>query len=142
MIRHFKYLDWLESGIPDDKMFLDFLTAVNMQDQQYFRSKLQANQILPGPIVVHCDNGIGRTAAYCVADICLYNLVHTGSISVSSIVIRVRQQRRFSIQTLNHYIFINNLILYFLITLRANLDIFLELRSHLTKSDLEMFFKF
>ncbi|CAH2088292.1 unnamed protein product [Euphydryas editha] len=45
---------------------------------------LQTNQILPGPIVVHGEKDIGRTAAYCVADICLYQIAHTASLSVAS----------------------------------------------------------
>ncbi|XP_063220930.1 tyrosine-protein phosphatase non-receptor type 9-like [Bacillus rossius redtenbacheri] len=141
VIHHFQYLDWPETGIPDVKTFLDFMIAVNKKDQQYFRKVLQTNQVLPGPIVVHGDKGIGRTAAYCVADICLYQLVHTAVVSVPSTVIKVRQQRRFSIETPNHYIFINNVLVHFLVTLRSNVTMFTELRSHLMKSDVDMMFK-
>nr|ACE75256.1 protein tyrosine phosphatase [Glyptapanteles flavicoxis] len=141
LIHHFKYLDWLETGVPDVKTFLDFMIAVNRKDQQYFRKVVQVNQLLPGPIIVHGNKGIGRTAAYCVADICMYQLVHTASISVPTAVIKVRQQRRFSIQTPNHYIFVNNVIVHFLVTLRSNITMFTELRSHLMKSDLDNMFK-
>lgn len=140
LIHHFKYLNWPEDTTPDVKMVIDFLMAVNRKDQAYFRKVLQNNQLLPGPIVVHGEKGIGRTAAYCVADICLYQIAHTGRISVASTVIRMRQQRRFSLQAFNHYIFVNNLILYFLVTLRSNIKTCMELRSHLTKTDVEMLF--
>ncbi|KAG8033937.1 hypothetical protein G9C98_008418 [Cotesia typhae] len=141
LIYHFKYLNWPEDETPEVKMLIDFLMAVNRKDQAYFRQVLQNNELLPGPIVVHGEKGVGRTAAYCVADICLYQIAHTASISVASTVIKVRQQRRFSMQAFNHYIFVNNLVLYFLITLRSNIETYMELRSHLTKSDVEMLFR-
>ncbi|CAS06632.1 protein tyrosine phosphatase, partial [Bracoviriform glomeratae] len=121
LIHHFKYLDWPENVAPDVNKLIDFLLAANRKYQAFFRKMLKTNQILPGPIVVHGEKGIGRTAAYCVADICLYQIAHTASVSVPSIVIKVRQQRRLSMQTANHYIFVNNLVLYVLVTLRTNI---------------------
>ncbi|CAD6244697.1 GSCOCT00013427001.2-RA-CDS [Cotesia congregata] len=141
VIHHFKYLNWPENEAPDIKEVIDFLLAVNRKDQAYFRKVLKTNQVLPGPIVVHGEKGVGRTAAYCVADICLYQIAHTASISVPSTVVKVRQQRRFSMQTANHYIFVNNLVLYFLVTLRSNIETYLELRSHINKSDVDLLFR-
>nr|ACE75309.1 protein tyrosine phosphatase [Glyptapanteles indiensis] len=138
-IHHFKFLDWLETGIPDVKLFLDFLLTVNKQDQHYFKQALLTHKFLPGPIVVHGNTGIGRTMAYCVADMCLYSIIRTGSVSVPSLILNARQQRRFSIPTLNHYIFVNNVILYFLVTIKSNTAVFFELRSHLTTTDACLF---
>lgn len=137
-IHHFKYLNWLETGLPDPKIFLDFLLTVNKKDQQYFKKALELNQPLPGPIIVHGDAGIGRTAAFCAADICLYQLVHTANVSVPLIVLNVRQQRNFGIQFLNHYIFLNNVVLYFLVTIRSNFATFIEFRSHLNRKDVRL----
>ncbi|CAD6244026.1 GSCOCT00013211001.2-RA-CDS [Cotesia congregata] len=131
VIHHFKYVDWIETGVPDVGSFLDLLLAVNKQDQYYFKKALLPNQLPAGPIVVHGDMGVGRTAAFCVADICLYQIVYTATVSVPLIVLKARQQRRFSISTLNHYIFIHSFIAFFLVTIKSNPAIFLEFRSHL-----------
>ncbi|XP_061704199.1 tyrosine-protein phosphatase non-receptor type 9-like [Cydia pomonella] len=137
-MHHFKYLEWLENAIPDPQLFLEFLLAVNTQEQQYLVEAMQANQSLPGPIVVHSDLGIGRTAAYCVIDMCLYHLVHTASVSVPMTVLKVRQQRNFSIQTPIHYFFINNILLYFLATIKTDKTMYLQFRLHFTKKDLHL----
>ncbi|XP_074114579.1 tyrosine-protein phosphatase non-receptor type 2-like [Cotesia typhae] len=102
MIHHFKYFDWIEIGVPDVGSFLELLLIVNKQDQYYFKQSLLAKQFLPGPIVVHSNLGIGRTAVFYVADMCLYQILHTETVSVPLMVLKARQQRRSSISTLNH----------------------------------------
>nr|QZB49069.1 PTP [Cotesia vestalis bracovirus] len=110
---HFKYFDWIETGVPDVGSFLELLLIVNTQDQYYFKQALLTKQLLPGPIVVHGDVGIGRTAVFYVADLCLYQILHTATVSVPLMVLKARQQRRSSISTLNHYMFLNSLSLSF-----------------------------
>ncbi|CAH2088486.1 unnamed protein product [Euphydryas editha] len=131
VIHHFKYFDWTETGVPDAGSFHEFLLAVNKQDQYYFKKALLPNQLPAGPIVVHGDMGVGRTAAFCVADMCLYQIVHTATVSVPLMVLKARQQRQFSISTLNHYIFINSFVAFFLVAVKSNPAIFFEFRSHL-----------
>nr|ACE75311.1 protein tyrosine phosphatase [Glyptapanteles indiensis] len=138
IIHHFKYLNWPENGVPDVKLFLDFLLTVNKQDQHYFTQALLTHKFLPGPIVVHGNAGIGRTTAYCVADMCLYQLIHRASVSVPFTVLNVRRQRRSSIQTPNYYVFINNLILYFLMAIKVNPAVLFEFRSHLGITDAQL----
>ncbi len=139
IIHHFKYLDWPKDSVPDVKLFINFLLIVNKQDHHYFKQALLTHKFLPGPIVVHGDAGIGRTMAYCIADTCLYNIIRTGSISVPLVTLTARQERRFSISTLNHYIFLNNVVLYFLVTIKSNTGMFFEFRSHLTTTDAYLF---
>lgn len=83
-------MDWPENEATDGKMFIDFLVDVNRKYQAYFREASQANQLLSCQIVVHGEKGVGRTAAYCVADICLYQVIYTASISVPLTVINMR----------------------------------------------------
>ncbi|KAH0555177.1 hypothetical protein KQX54_015842 [Cotesia glomerata] len=82
VIHHFKYFDWTETDAPDVGLILDFLRKVHNQDQYYFKQALLPNQFPPGPIVVHGNVGIGRAAAFCVADICLYQIIHTLKVSI------------------------------------------------------------
>nr|AGO14411.1 PTP-H [Cotesia sesamiae Mombasa bracovirus] len=114
MIHHFKYFDWIETGVPDVGSFLELLLIVNKQDQYYFKQSLLAKQFLPGPIVVHSN---------------------LETVSVPLMVLKARQQRRSSISTLNHYMFLNSIIAFFLVAIRSNPVIFLELRSHLSILD-------
>ncbi len=138
IIHHFNYLDWPENGVPNLKSFLDFLLKVNKQDQHYFKQALLTKKFLSGPIVVHGDAGIEKTMAYCIADICLYNIIRTGSISVPLVTLTARQQRRFSVQTPGYYVFINNLIFYFLMVIKIKPAMFFEFRSHLGITDAQL----
>ncbi|XP_044582933.1 tyrosine-protein phosphatase non-receptor type 9-like [Cotesia glomerata] len=139
VIHHFKYFDWTETDAPDVGLILDFLRKVHNQDQYYFKQALLPNQFPPGPIVVHGNVGIGRAAAFCVADICLYQIIHTLKVSVPLMVLKARRQRRFSIPTFNQYIFIHNFILNFLATIRVNPEIYSDFRFQLTYKDIQLF---
>lgn len=135
----FKFLDWPETGVPEVKEFLDFLLAVNRKYQNLVLEAVgNMYKLLPGPIVVNGKAGIGRTTTFCAIDICLYRLIHTTFISVPSAVLEIRQQRNFGISALNQYIFINNVLLYFLVTIRSNFASFLEFRSHFTTKDIHL----
>lgn len=120
-IHHFKYLDWSETEFLDPELFLDFLLEVNKQNQQYFMEAFQTS--LLGTIVIYGEAGGEKTSVY---------IVHIyGPLKV----LKVRQQQNFSTQTPNHYIFINNVILFFLVPIQSNITMFLEFRSHLTNID-------
>ncbi|AEE09474.1 protein tyrosine phosphatase [Cotesia vestalis bracovirus] len=138
VIHHFKYFDWTETDAPDVGLILDFLLKVNKQDQYYFKRTILTNQCPAKPIVVHSNLGIGRAAAFCVADICLYQMIHTLKVSVPLMVLKARQQRRFSIPTLNHYIFIHNFILNFLGIMKVNPEVYFDFRLHLTHKDTQL----
>ncbi|AAV98017.1 protein tyrosine phosphatase [Cotesia plutellae polydnavirus] len=137
-VYHFKHLDWPEDKSPDVPKFFDFLLAVNEEYQEFVHEALITNRQFPGPIVVHGSKGIGRTSTFCAADSCLYQLVSTATISVPSIVLRVRQQRNFSITSVRQYIFIHMLLHCYLKKCQSNLAIFYKFRSHLTAKDIHL----
>jgi tyrosine-protein phosphatase non-receptor type 11 len=59
-IYHFHFLGWPDHGTPEDPgSVLSFLHDVNLKQEQLER---------PGPIVVHCSAGIGRTGTFIVID--------------------------------------------------------------------------
>nr|AOH69130.1 hypothetical protein A6F54_57 [Microplitis mediator bracovirus] len=139
IIHFFKYFDWPAHGVPGNMAgFLDFIVAINKRQQSLLRKALVIDHILPGPIVVHCSSGIG-TGTLCAIDACLYQIVNTATINVQAVVFRIRHQRHSSILSPEQYDFINNVLLYFLETMRTNIWVLLELRSHLFQKDLHLF---
>ena len=59
-IYHFHFLGWPDHGTPEDPgSVLSFLHDVNLKQEQLED---------PGPIVVHCSAGIGRTGTFIVID--------------------------------------------------------------------------
>ncbi|KAG6558331.1 protein tyrosine phosphatase N4 [Microplitis demolitor] len=139
IIHFFKYFDSPSHGVPSNMAgFLDFILAINKRQQSLLRKALVVDQNLPGPIVVHCSSGIG-TGTLCALDACLYQLAITVTINVPAVVFRIRHQRHSSILSPEQYVFINNVLLYFIATMRTNIWLLLELRSHLFQKDLHLF---
>ncbi|CAS06641.1 protein tyrosine phosphatase, partial [Bracoviriform marginiventris] len=110
----FKYLSWPKEGVTDILTLITFMIVVNERHQFYIKPGLMSP---PGPIVVYSTTGIRRAPTYCAVDICMFQLVNTASVSIPSVVFAIRRQRRSSFESLDHYVFINNLIVYFLATM-------------------------
>nr|ACE75168.1 protein tyrosine phosphatase [Glyptapanteles flavicoxis] len=134
-VHHYNYWNWPEDKFPDRRELLEFLLVMNKKYQELFLEAVINNQLSPGPIVVHGNSGIMRTPTFCAIDTCLYQLVCTATISVTSVVFQIRQQRNCSFPILSQYIFIYDVLLYFLVNLRSNYGAFMELRSHCTSKD-------
>ena len=72
---HFHFKAWPDHGVPQDPgAVLGFLTDVNLK-----QSTLNGDRE-PGPIVVHCSAGIGRTGTFIVIDILLNLISFQGNI--------------------------------------------------------------
>ena len=136
IITHLKYLSWPENIYPTEESFLQFLLNVNRKQHKYYLDAVKNKQLLPGPIVVHGNAGIGRTASFCAIDNCLYQLVNTKTMSIPATVHKIRQQRNCSFPTFHHYLFIYDILFYFLIILESQYEIFMELRYHCIAKDL------
>ncbi|XP_041357578.1 receptor-type tyrosine-protein phosphatase epsilon-like [Gigantopelta aegis] len=61
------------------------------------------NPILPGPVLVHCSAGIGRTGTYIALDILLDRVEKADLIDVSKVIIDMRNQRKGIVQTTEQY---------------------------------------
>ncbi|XP_063218414.1 tyrosine-protein phosphatase non-receptor type 9-like [Bacillus rossius redtenbacheri] len=131
-VHHFKYLDWPENNIPKVDNFLEFLLLVNNKYHDFF------NPLQLGSIVVHGNAGIGRTATFCAVDTCLHQLVYTATISIPSVVLKIRQQRNSSIPALIQYIFINRVLYYFMVDIRSNFTAFLQIDSQIVPNDVDL----
>ncbi|CAG5134439.1 unnamed protein product [Candidula unifasciata] len=57
----------------------------------------------PGPILVHCRCGGGRTAVFIAVDFCLHQLQSEDKVDVYSIVLHLRRFRKNMVRTLSQY---------------------------------------
>ncbi|XP_056016663.1 mucin-2-like isoform X2 [Ostrea edulis] len=116
-LKHFHFLQWKDfsANVQNDVM-IDFIRNVR-------------NHIRPpdmnGPVVVHCSAGVGRTGTYCALDhlfqvIDDHDLDH--SIDIFDLVLNLREQRMFMVQTEQQYIFIHDCLKEFLDKKRKELE--------------------
>ena len=71
---HFHFKAWPDHGVPQDPgTVLGFLHDINTKHEE-----LVNKGTCPGPMVVHCSAGIGRTGTFIVIDILLNVMEHQG----------------------------------------------------------------
>ncbi|CAG17386.1 PTPM [Bracoviriform congregatae] len=114
-VSHFKYLHWPEHTFPHEEDILKFLEIINNRNAEFFIEAEEYHQRMPGAIVVHGNAGIRRTTAFCAIDSCLYEAVVKKTVSIPSVVLRIRQQRNFSFPGLSYYIYVHSVLLHFLV---------------------------
>ena len=69
---HFHFKAWPDHGVPQEPgAVLGFLQDINLRQEQVTKEGFG-----PGPIIVHCSAGIGRTGTFIVIDI-LLNVMET-----------------------------------------------------------------
>lgn len=134
-VHHFKYLNWVKGSITNILTLLYFLTIVNKKQQRFLKEAISQHP-RPGPIIVYSSSGTGRAATFCAVDICVYQLINTASISVPSIITKIRQQIHSSIECFYQYIFINNVVVFFLSTALLYNELYFELKSHFSDKDI------
>ena len=117
-IFHYHFTSWPDYGVPQEPgSVLAFLHDTN----QKYRELVQSS-IVPGPIVVHCSAGIGRTGTFIVIDILLNLISQNGfesEIDIQRTVQMLRSQRSGMVQTEAQYKFIYLAIVDFVKTQRA-----------------------
>lgn len=112
-IYHFLYTDWTADGFPNDVTeFYKFVLRVNLVRTSALRTMLKLKQDRLGPIIVHCETGIGRTGIFCTVDIAIYRMMKTAMVSLPKIVMGVREQRHSSVTTFEQYFFCYRVLLY------------------------------
>ncbi|XP_061113998.1 tyrosine-protein phosphatase non-receptor type 7-like isoform X1 [Conger conger] len=97
-VRHYWYSSWLDHQTPDCGEPLLRL----LWDVQHKREALTH----PGPTIVHCSAGIGRTGCFIASSIGCQQLQHTGEVDVLGIVCQLRLDRGGMIQTTEQYQFL------------------------------------
>uniref|UniRef100_A0A3Q2PZD4 protein-tyrosine-phosphatase n=1 Tax=Fundulus heteroclitus TaxID=8078 RepID=A0A3Q2PZD4_FUNHE len=76
----------------------------------------------PGPIVVHCSAGIGRTGCFIASSICCQQLRETGHVDILETVCQLRLDRGGMIQTTEQYQFLYSTLAQYSLQLQQNQD--------------------
>lgn len=109
-IYQFHFKAWPDHGVPHDPgTVLGFLQDVTLR-----QSTLASEGLSPGPIVVHCSAGIGRTGTFIVIDILINLITYQGwdnEIDIQKTIQLVRAQRSGMVQTEQQYKFVYQAIL-------------------------------
>ncbi|RUS82419.1 hypothetical protein EGW08_009807, partial [Elysia chlorotica] len=91
LLTHFEMVGFHEED-PDPGLVLEVRRRVNA---------LAATQ--PGPVLVHCRCGGGRTAVYISVDFCLHQLHAEDRVDIYSTVLHLRRFRKGMVRTLSQY---------------------------------------
>ncbi|XP_052777423.1 receptor-type tyrosine-protein phosphatase kappa-like [Mya arenaria] len=91
-IKQFHFTAWPDHGVPDTFEIVSFYKCV-----------LRVPISLPGPMVVHCSAGVGRTGTFVALDALYHYAKRCDTIDVPTFVLKMRQQRMNMIQTLEQY---------------------------------------
>ncbi|XP_076451499.1 tyrosine-protein phosphatase non-receptor type 11-like [Babylonia areolata] len=101
IIYQYHFQTWPDYGVPSEPgCVLDLLEKAKAR---------QAAQTDPGPMIVHCSAGIGRTGAFIVVDIMLNQIKAYGvdcDIDIQKTILKLRAQRSGMVQTEGQYRFI------------------------------------
>ncbi|XP_044758001.1 tyrosine-protein phosphatase non-receptor type 11-like [Coccinella septempunctata] len=107
-IFHYHFQAWPDHGVPSDPgSVLNFLQEVNKQYENIKLEQIEGKP--PGPVLVHCSAGIGRTGTFIVIDMILDYLKRQGlnsEIDIQKTVQMVRSQRSGMVQTEAQYKFV------------------------------------
>lgn len=120
-IRHYWFTSWPDHHIP--QCTTPLLRLVE-EVENYSRSLLQpipqpitapfpAPTHGPGPIIVHCSAGIGRTGCFIASSICCHQLRQTAQVDILEAVCQLRLDRGGMIQTSEQYQFLYSTVAQF-----------------------------
>lgn len=109
----YQFKAWPEHGVPQDAgIFLGFLEEVNLKAKE-----LEDAGCKPGPTVVHCSAGIGRTGTYIAIDILISLIQYQGwdkEIDIQRSVQLLRQYRSGMVQNEQQYKLIYYTLLHYM----------------------------
>nr|XP_046253087.1 tyrosine-protein phosphatase non-receptor type 7-like isoform X2 [Scatophagus argus] len=109
-IRHYWFTSWPDHHIPQcTAPLLRLVEEVETYSKSLLAPSSQpvtASVLSPGPIIVHCSAGIGRTGCFIVSSICGQQLRETGQVDILETVCQLRLDRGGMIQTTEQYQFL------------------------------------
>lgn len=123
---HYQFLGWPDYGVPSSgSETLEVLYAAREMQGSYrdYVSDPERFPVYGPPMVIHCSAGIGRSGTFCALDYCIDELRMTNKVNVQNCVRLLRQQRAFSIQTDEQYIFCYNTVLEYALYLKSVLKL-------------------
>ncbi|XP_006819820.1 receptor-type tyrosine-protein phosphatase alpha [Saccoglossus kowalevskii] len=93
------YTSWPDFGAPKSPIgMLNFIKRARIIDQQH-PSK-------PGPMLVHCSAGVGRTGTFIVLDAMMDQMAAEAKVDIFGFISQIRGQRNLLVQADVQYIFI------------------------------------
>ena len=82
-IFHYHFKAWPDHGVPQDPgTVLSFLQDINSKQDELISTGYE-----PGPLIVHCSAGIGRTGTFIVIDILLNVMMQQGGCGLVGVAI-------------------------------------------------------
>nr|XP_018912530.1 PREDICTED: tyrosine-protein phosphatase non-receptor type 21 isoform X2 [Bemisia tabaci] len=110
---HLEYTDWADQGCPNNVAhFLGFLEELSSV-REHTITELPAGLNCNPPVLVHCNNGVGRTGVTILCDLLLYTLDHNQEIDIARTIFILRHQRMLMVQTAAQYRFVHSLLLFY-----------------------------
>ncbi|XP_034027769.1 tyrosine-protein phosphatase non-receptor type 7-like [Thalassophryne amazonica] len=103
-IRHYWFTSWPDHHIPQCTTAL--LRLVEEVETYNSSHPITALSLTPGPIIVHCSAGIGRTGCFIASSIGCQQLRETGQVDILETVCQLRLDRGGMIQTTEQYQFL------------------------------------
>ncbi|XP_067915086.1 receptor-type tyrosine-protein phosphatase O isoform X2 [Heterodontus francisci] len=99
---HYNYVAWPDHGVPTANTAENILQFVQLVRQQTVER--------PGPIVVHCSAGVGRTGTFIALDRLMQHIHEHEYVDILSLVAEMRTYRTSMVQTEEQYIFIHRCV--------------------------------
>ncbi|XP_058452379.1 tyrosine-protein phosphatase non-receptor type 21 isoform X2 [Malaya genurostris] len=110
---HISYNEWGNHNCPRDVgHFLGFLEELNSVRLASVAEVPPSHNTNP-PVLIHCNEGGGRTGVTLLADLLLYTLDHNQDLDIPRLIGQIRQQRDNIIPSLAQYKFIHALLIYY-----------------------------
>lgn len=111
---HISYNEWGDQNCPRDVgHFLGFLEELNSVRLASVAEVPPSHNTNP-PVLIHCNEGGGRTGVTLVADLLMYTLDHNQDLDIPRLIGQIRQQRDNIIPSLAQYKFIHGLLIHYL----------------------------
>lgn len=126
-VRHYWFSSWPDHHIPE--CIVSLLKLV--EEVETYRKSLEPSRSAPpitdvaqgpGPIIVHCSAGIGRTGCFIASSICCQQLRDTGQVDILETVCQLRLDRGGMIQTTEQYQFLYSTLAQYSLQLQQNQD--------------------
>ncbi|XP_066030559.1 receptor-type tyrosine-protein phosphatase epsilon-like isoform X4 [Pocillopora verrucosa] len=103
-IQHFHFLHWPEDDNPwSGQTILQLICKVDSWEREV-RLNAKPFEVI-GPVVVHCNYGVGRTGAYCLLHTMYHQIEREKSVSIYQIARLYNHQRPRCVSTLGQYEF-------------------------------------
>ncbi|GCC33290.1 hypothetical protein chiPu_0011759 [Chiloscyllium punctatum] len=99
---HYNYMAWPDHGVPTASATENILQFVQLVRQEAMER--------PGPIVVHCSAGVGRTGTFIALDRLMQHIQEHEYVDILGLVTEMRTYRTSMVQTEEQYIFIHRCV--------------------------------